>query len=253
MSINRRTRSLWLLAVFVQPLTGLRYLTLPPWMSLISAKNATPVLQGNGTRPVDCIILALEKNLRPSFFFFEPAKSWCALYAAMQGYTMYGYAGRGYYVHGDDFYKAPSDVCPPISTLLYGMMNLAYGTHSCLQNPTPFTLMTDGTKRCVQPASKTATGPPAVGTYYAGAYGEFYSLSKELVRESLTINCNSTIASVAYNGSVTEPYCYAYFAYPNGTKPQATCDRKLPGSVVLVDSTGTPPPTPGFWGVFGYF
>ncbi|KAH7698379.1 hypothetical protein AAVH_34527, partial [Aphelenchoides avenae] len=39
----------------------------------------------------------------------------------------------------------------------------------------------------------------------------------------------------------------------NGTKPQATCDRKLPGSVVLVDSTGTPPPTPGFWGVFGYF
>ncbi|KAH7698970.1 hypothetical protein AAVH_33931 [Aphelenchoides avenae] len=93
-------------------------------MTVIPAKNAAPILRGNGSRPVDCIILALEKNLRPAFFFFEPARGLCAIYGVMQGYLMYGYAGRNYYILGDDFYKGPGDVCPPISTLLYGMMNL---------------------------------------------------------------------------------------------------------------------------------
>lgn len=60
-------------------------------MTVIPAKNAAPILRGNGSRPVDCIILALEKNLRPAFFFFEPARGLCAIYGVMQGYLMYGY------------------------------------------------------------------------------------------------------------------------------------------------------------------
>ncbi|KAH7702376.1 hypothetical protein AAVH_30471, partial [Aphelenchoides avenae] len=73
------------------------------------------------------------------------------------------------------------------------------------------------------------------------------------VRAAQNIDCGAPIASEGFhNASNIEPFCYAYFTYPNGTSPQDTCDRKYPGSVVQfcnVNYTGVP----GYWGNYGYY